>query len=63
MKPNDAHIPGEKLNDPDARPADVADDRDRTRETREDQPLTGGEHDDAGHTPQVPGAKSAAPQY
>lgn len=39
MTTRNAHIPGEKLNDPDARPADVADDRD---------------HDDAGHTPKVP---------
>lgn len=54
MTPHDAHIPGEKLNDPGARPADVADDRDRTDDVREDEPLTGGHHDDAGHTPKVP---------
>jgi hypothetical protein len=54
MKPNNAHIPGEKLNDPDARPSDVADDRERTEDVREDEPLTGGNHDDAGHTPKVP---------
>ena len=54
MTNHDAHIPGEKLNDPDARPADVADDRYRTDDVREDEPLTGGDHDDAGHTPKVP---------
>lgn len=54
MTARNAHIPGEKLNDPDARPADVADDRDRTDDVREDEPLTGGNHDDAGHTPKVP---------
>lgn len=54
MKPDDVHIPGEKINDPVARPSDVGDDRQRTQEVREDSPLTGGEHDDAGHTPKVP---------
>jgi len=49
--------PGEKINDPDAKPADVADDRDRTQETREEESLTGGEHDNAGHTPKVPDAR------
>ena len=49
--------PGEKINDPDAKPADVADDRDRTRETRGEESLTGGEHDNAGHTPKVPDAR------
>jgi hypothetical protein len=57
MTAHAAHTPGEKINDPDAKPADVADDRDRTEETRKEQPLTGGEHDDAGHTPKVPNAR------
>jgi hypothetical protein len=35
----------------------VADDRQRRRESREEQPRTGGEHDDAGHTPKVPSAE------
>lgn len=56
MTSPDAHTPGEKINDPDARPADVADDRERTQETRKEQPLTGGKNDDAGHTPTVPAA-------
>ena len=53
---NSAQTPGEKINDPHAKPADVADDRRRTEETRKEEPLTGGEHDDAGHTPKVPDA-------
>ncbi|WP_296254889.1 MULTISPECIES: hypothetical protein [unclassified Pseudomonas] len=57
MTSSNAHIRGEKINDPDAKPADVADDRDRTKEARKEQPLTGGEHDDAGHTPKVPEAR------
>lgn len=52
-----AHTPGEKINDPDAKPADVADDRDRTQETRKEQSLTGGKHDDVGHNPKVPKAR------
>lgn len=57
MTSHPGHTPGEKINDPDASPADVADDRERSQETRDDQPLTGGEHDDAGHTPTVPEAQ------
>ncbi|HXR00254.1 MAG TPA: hypothetical protein VN798_07695 [Pseudomonas sp.] len=57
MKQQHPPIRGEELNDPDAKPADVADDRDRNRESRQEQPLTGGKHDDAGHTPQVPKAR------
>ena len=57
MTTRSAHTPGEKINDPDATPADVADDRDRTHEAREEQPLTGGEHDNAGHAPKVPEAR------
>ena len=57
MTPHSSNTPGEKINDPDATPADFADDRDRTREAREEQPLTGGEHDDAGHAPKVPEAR------
>lgn len=57
MTSHPGHTPGEKINDPDASPADVADDRERTQETRDDQPLTGGEHDDTGHTPTVPVAQ------
>jgi hypothetical protein len=47
---------GENLNDPDAKPADAADHEDRVDETRTEEPLTGGRHDDQGHTPQVPAA-------
>ncbi len=57
MKQHQAHVPGEEINDPDARPADIADDRDRRDESRQEQPLTGGKHDNAGHTPQVPDAE------
>lgn len=49
-------FPGKEINDPKATPADVADDRERTDESRKEQPLTGGKHDDAGHTPQIPKA-------
>jgi hypothetical protein len=47
---------GENLNDPHAKPADAADHEDRVDETRTEEPLTGGRHDDQGHTPQVPAA-------
>ncbi len=47
---------GENLNDPDAKPADAADHEERTDEARQEEPLTGGRHDDQGHTPQIPGA-------
>ncbi|TDV72854.1 hypothetical protein [Pseudomonas sp. LP_7_YM] len=57
MSTSKAPTPGEKINDPHAKPADVADDRERTQEARKEQPLTGGKHDDAGHTPKVPGAR------
>jgi hypothetical protein len=47
---------GINLNDPDARPADAADHEDRVDEMREEKSVTGGEHDDQGHTPKIPGA-------
>ncbi|MEQ7918313.1 hypothetical protein ABQX22_03910 [Xanthomonas sp. WHRI 1810A] len=47
---------GINLNDPDARPSDAADHEDRVDEMREEKSVTGGEHDDQGHTPKVPGA-------
>ncbi|SEI61983.1 hypothetical protein [Pseudomonas sp. NFR16] len=57
MTSDQPHVPGEDLNDPKAKPADVADDRERRRESRQDEPLTGGDNDIAGHTPKVPGAQ------
>ena len=47
---------GENLNDPHARPADIADHEDRVVETRQEQTQTGGKHDDQGHTPKIPSA-------
>jgi hypothetical protein len=57
MKEPQTPVPGEDINDPNANPADVADDRARREESREEQRLTGGKHDDAGHTPKVPDAE------
>ncbi len=57
MKQPQTPVPGEEINDPNATPADVADDRDRRKESSEEQRLTGGKHDDAGHTPKVPEAE------
>jgi hypothetical protein len=57
MTSDQPHVPGEDLNDPKAKPADVADDRERRRESRQDESLTGGDNDVAGHTPKVPGAQ------
>jgi hypothetical protein len=45
---------GDNINDPDARPADIADHQQRTEETREEEVETGGPHDDQGHTPHLP---------
>lgn len=53
--PNDnATVHGNNLNDPDQRPADIADHEQRTQETREEETDTGGKQDDEGHTPKVP---------
>ncbi|WP_178106640.1 hypothetical protein [Pseudomonas mangiferae] len=42
------------LNDPDASPADIADERERGQEERRSEKLTGGTHDNQGHAPQIP---------
>ncbi len=49
-----SQTPSRTLNDPDATPADIADERQRGREERRSEKLTGGTHDDEGHMPQVP---------
>lgn len=55
--PNDKRtVRGDNINDPDASPADIADHQQRTAETRAEQEQTGGDHDDQGHTTQVPDA-------
>lgn len=55
---HDKHdLHGENLNDPHARPADIADHEDRVDESRQEQTQTGGEHDDQGHTPKIPSAE------
>jgi hypothetical protein len=43
----------ENLNDPDAKPADLADHQHRTDEARVDAALTGGRNDNQGHTPRL----------
>jgi len=55
---HDKHdLHGENLNDPHARPADIADHEDRVDESRQEQTQTGGEHDDQGHTTKIPSAE------
>jgi len=54
--PNDKHtVRGNNLNDPDARPADIADHEQRTTETRDEETHTGDRQDVEGHTPKIPG--------
>lgn len=48
---------GNNLNDPHETPADSADHKQRTQETREEQARTGEDHDDQGHTPKIPSVK------
>lgn len=58
--PNDkSNARGDNINDPDASPSDIADHQQRTEETRKEETQTGGDHDDQGHTPQVPGSSTA----
>ena len=53
--PNDKPIvKGNNLNDPHPRPADIADHKERTRETREEASQTGDKQDVEGHTPKLP---------
>ncbi|MCD5973634.1 hypothetical protein [Pseudomonas quasicaspiana] len=55
-------LPGNNLNDPEQHPADIADHQERTEEAREEEAQTGGQQDDQGHAPKVPGANAQAPK-
>ncbi|MBU1332353.1 MAG: hypothetical protein KJ884_04670 [Gammaproteobacteria bacterium] len=43
----------ENLNDPDAKPADLADHQRRREDAQVDAELTGGRNDNQGHTPRL----------
>jgi hypothetical protein len=61
LMPNDKHtVRGNNLNDPDARPADIADHEQRTNETRTEETHTGDGQDVEGHTPKIPGKSGKA---
>lgn len=54
MPHDKANDQGNNLNDPEQKPADVADHQQRIDESREEQAQTGGQHDDQGHSPKIP---------
>lgn len=55
MAEHNGNSHGNNLNDPEQKPADVAD-----HEQREEQRRTGGPHDSEGHTPRLPTSDKAS---